>query len=71
MAINCYQMTNRELHTKAIRTKPEKQYDLVREMARRLNMEQEFCWNPNREMREHVISEFSHWKLNGAGDERR
>lgn len=64
-------MTNRELHTEFERfgVKRDEKRTLVEEMAKRLNMLKEFCWIPNQEMIQKVVSEFKHWKLNGAGDQ--
>ena len=72
MLKNVELMTNRELHTELEKfsVKRDERRTIVAEMAKRLNMLKEFCWMPNEEMIQKVISDFKHWKLNGAGDQR-
>ena len=67
-------MTNRELHTEFERVGTRNKNDRLRlatEMARRLNRLKDFLWLPNEENIQIVVAEFKHWKLNGAGDERK
>ena len=65
-------MTNRELHTEFVGTRNKNdRLRLATEMAKRLNRLKEFCWMPNEENIKIIEAEFKHWKLNGAGDERR
>ena len=65
-------MTNRELYTEFERfgIKKEERRQVAQEMAKRLNMLKEFCWNPNEERIQQTVQDFKHWKLNGAGDQR-
>ena len=67
-------MTNRELHTEFERIGLKNKDDrrrLATEMAKRLNRLKEFLWLPTEENIQVVVADFKHWKLNGAGDERK
>ena len=62
-------MTNRDLYTAWQKATEANVYEITAEMAKRLNMLQEYSWSPTSKMREHVAAEFRHWKLNGPGNE--
>ena len=65
-------MTNRELWDflqNATDKGAERQ--IMAEMAKRVNCYKAFCWNPTKELRQHIRQIFSQYKLNGAGDETR
>ena len=65
-------MTNRELQNEFDRMRNQNDRKrIISEMARRIKALDRLSVNPTEEAIREVNRDFQHWKLNGAGDERR